>query len=116
MKKKKITQKEKKLRQKAEQQSIQQLIDKRYEVMGKVEVLPTPEFLTKHEVVEKETKRAGEKLLYVTDQLWIDTYLRRVLSVMISIRLLRGYWVYIWLQGEIRGLQRHYRIGWAVLV
>jgi len=40
-------------------------------------VLPTPEFLQKHEVVEKETKRAGEKLLYVTDQLWIDTYFKK---------------------------------------
>jgi len=40
-------------------------------------VLPTPEFLKKHEVVEKETKRAGEKLLYVTDQLWIDTYFKK---------------------------------------
>lgn len=40
-------------------------------------VLPTPEFLKKHEVVEKPTKRAGEKLLYVTDQLWIDTYYKK---------------------------------------
>lgn len=40
-------------------------------------VLPTPEFLKKHEVIEKPTKRAGEKLLYVTDQLWIDTYFKK---------------------------------------
>lgn len=40
-------------------------------------VLPTPEFLQKHEVIEKPTKRAGEKILYVTDQLWIDTYFKK---------------------------------------
>ena len=40
-------------------------------------VLPTPEFLKKHEVIEKQTKRAGEKRLYVTDQLWIDTYYKK---------------------------------------
>jgi len=40
-------------------------------------VLPTPEFLKKHEVIEKPTNRAGEKLLYVTDQLWIDTYFKK---------------------------------------
>jgi|TARA_R110000764_G_scaffold134784_3_gene222895 hypothetical protein len=40
-------------------------------------VLPTPEFLKKHEVIEKPTKRAGEKILYVTDQLWIDTYFKK---------------------------------------
>ena len=40
-------------------------------------VLPTPEFLQKHEVIEKPTKIAGEKLLYVTDQLWIDIYFKK---------------------------------------
>ena len=40
-------------------------------------VLPTPEFLKKHEVIEKQTNRAGEKRLYVTDQLWIDTYYKK---------------------------------------
>ena len=40
-------------------------------------VLPTPEFLKKHEVIEKQTNRAGEKRLYVTDQLWIDTYFKK---------------------------------------
>ena len=40
-------------------------------------VLPTPEFLKKHEVIEKPTNRAGEKRLYVTDQLWIDTYYKK---------------------------------------
>ena len=40
-------------------------------------VLPTPEFLKKHEVIEKPTKIAGQKILYVTDQLWIDTYFKK---------------------------------------
>jgi len=40
-------------------------------------VLPTPEFLKKHEVIEKPTKIAGQKILYVTDQLWIDTYYKK---------------------------------------
>ena len=40
-------------------------------------VLPTPEFLKKHEVIEKQTNRAAEKRLYVTDQLWIDTYYKK---------------------------------------
>ncbi len=40
-------------------------------------VLPTPEFLQKHEVIEKPTKIAGQKILYVTDQLWIDTYFKK---------------------------------------
>ena len=40
-------------------------------------VLPTPEFLKKHEVIEKQTNRAVEKRLYVTDQLWIDTYYKK---------------------------------------
>ena len=40
-------------------------------------VLPTPEFLKKHEVEEKATERAGEKRMYVTDQLWIDRYYKK---------------------------------------
>jgi len=77
MKKKKLTKKEKELRKKADSESIQRIMDDRYALIRNVKVLPTPEFLKKHEVVEKPTKRAGEKLLYVTDQLWIDTYYKK---------------------------------------
>jgi len=40
-------------------------------------VLPTPEFLKKFDVEERQTERAGERRLYVTNQLWIDTYLKK---------------------------------------
>ena len=33
--------------------------------------------MQKHEVIEKPTKIAGQKILYVTDQLWIDTYFKK---------------------------------------
>ena len=38
--------------------------------------LPTPEFLSKHSVEEIETRQAGKKRIRVTDQLWIDYYLK----------------------------------------
>ena len=40
-------------------------------------VLPTPEFLDKFDVEEKQTERAGERRMYVTNQLWIDTYYKK---------------------------------------
>lgn len=39
-------------------------------------VEPTPEFLAKHSVEEVETRQAGKKRMRVTDQLWIDYYLK----------------------------------------
>ena len=39
-------------------------------------VLPTPEFLEKHSIEEVETRQAGKKRIRVTDQLWIDYYLK----------------------------------------
>ena len=39
-------------------------------------VLPTPEFLAKHTVEEVETRQAGKRRMRVTDQLWIDYYLK----------------------------------------
>ena len=39
-------------------------------------ILPTPEFLAKHSVEEVETRQAGKKRIRVTDQLWIDYYLK----------------------------------------
>jgi len=39
-------------------------------------LLPTPEFLAKHSVEEVETRQAGKRRLRVTDQLWIDYYLK----------------------------------------
>ena len=40
-------------------------------------VLPTPEFLDKFDVEEKQTERAGERRMYVTNQLGIDTYYKK---------------------------------------
>ena len=40
-------------------------------------VLPTPEFLDKFDVEEKQTEKAGERRMYVTNQLWIDTYYKK---------------------------------------
>ena len=73
MKKKKLTKKERLLRS----QSIQRIIDKREELLRNVKVLPTPEFLDKFDVEEKQTERAGERRMYVTNQLWIDTYYKK---------------------------------------
>ena len=39
-------------------------------------ILPTPEFLAKHSIEEVETRQAGKKRIRVTDQLWIDYYLK----------------------------------------
>lgn len=39
-------------------------------------VLPTPEFLAKHSIERVETRQAGKKRIRVTDQLWIDYYLK----------------------------------------
>jgi len=39
-------------------------------------LLPTPEFLAKHSIEEIETRQAGKKRIRVTDQLWIDYYLK----------------------------------------
>ena len=39
-------------------------------------MLPTPEFLAKHSVEEVETRQAGKRRMRVTDQLWIDYYLK----------------------------------------
>lgn len=73
MKKKKQTKKDKLLRR----QSIQRILDKRDELIRNVKILPTPEFLKKFDVEEKQTERAGERRLYVTNQLWIDTYFKK---------------------------------------
>jgi hypothetical protein len=44
--------------------------------MLEVGVVPTPEFLEKHSVEHIETRVAGKKRMRVTDQLWIDYYLK----------------------------------------
>ena len=73
MKKKKLTKKDKLLRR----QSIQRILDERDELVRNVKILPTPEFLDKFDVDEKQTERAGERRMYVTNQLWIDTYYKK---------------------------------------
>ena len=40
-------------------------------------VLPTPEFLQKFDVVEQKTDRAGETRMRVTNQTWLDIYLKK---------------------------------------
>ncbi len=55
-----------------------ELIEERNNKHQKTErVLPTPEFLDKFDVEEKQTERAGERRMYVTNQLWIDTYYKK---------------------------------------
>lgn len=39
-------------------------------------ILPTPEFLQKHSIEHVETRQAGKKRIRVTDQIWIDYYLK----------------------------------------
>ena len=73
MKKKKLTKKDRLLRRK----SIQRILDERDELVRNVKILPTPEFLDKFDVEEKQTERAGERRMYVTNQLWIDTYYKK---------------------------------------
>ena len=73
MKKKKLTKKDRLLRR----QSIQRILDERDELVRNVKILPTPEFLDKFDVEEKQTERAGERRMYVTNQLWIDTYYKK---------------------------------------
>ena len=73
MKKKKLTKKDRLLRR----QSIQRILDERDELVRNVKILPTPEFLGKFDVEEKQTERAGERRMYVTNQLWIDTYYKK---------------------------------------
>ena len=71
--KKKLTKKDRLLRR----QSIQRILDERDELVRNVKILPTPEFLGKFDVEEKQTERAGERRMYVTNQLWIDTYYKK---------------------------------------
>ena len=73
MKKKKLTKKDKLLRR----QSIQRILNERDELVRNAKILPTPEFLKKFDVEEKQTERAGERRMYVTNQLWIDTYYKK---------------------------------------
>ena len=73
MKKKKLTKKDRLLRR----QSIQRILDERDELVRNVKILPTPEFLDKFDVEEKQTERAAERRMYVTNQLWIDTYYKK---------------------------------------
>ena len=73
MKKKKLTKKDRLLRR----QSIQRILDERDELVRNVKILPTPEFLDKFDVEEKLTEKAGERRMYVTNQLWIDTYYKK---------------------------------------
>ena len=73
MKKKKLTKKDRLLRR----QSIQRILDERDELVRNVKILPTPEFLDKFDVEEKQTEKAGERRMYVTNQLWIDTYYKK---------------------------------------
>ena len=40
-------------------------------------VLPTPEFLDKFDVIEEDTERAGQKRMRVTNQRWLDIYLKK---------------------------------------
>ena len=40
-------------------------------------VLPTPEFLDKVDVIEEDTERAGQKRMRVTNQRWLDIYLKK---------------------------------------
>ena len=73
MKKKKLTKKDRLLRR----QSIQRILDEKDELVRNAKILPTPEFLDKFDVEEKQTERAGERRMYVTNQLWIDTYYKK---------------------------------------
>ena len=73
MKKKKLTKKERLLRR----QSIQRILDEKDELVRNAKILPTPEFLDKFDVEEKQTEKAGERRMYVTNQLWIDTYYKK---------------------------------------
>ena len=73
MKKKKLPKKDRLLRR----QSIQRILDEKDELVRNVKILPTPEFLDKFDVEEKQTERAGERRMYVTNQLWIDTYYKK---------------------------------------
>ena len=50
---------------------------KKKETLKVEKVLPTPEFLSKYEVVEEETQRAGQKRMRVVNQRWIDIYYRK---------------------------------------
>lgn len=40
-------------------------------------VLPTPEFLKKFDVIEEKTQKAGEVRMRVTNQRWVDVYLKK---------------------------------------
>ena len=73
MKKKKLTKKDRLLRR----QSIQRILDEKDELVRNAKILPTPEFLDKFDVEEKQTEKAGERRMYVTNQLWIDTYYKK---------------------------------------
>ena len=73
MKKKKLTKKDRLLRR----QSIQRILYEKDELVRNAKILPTPEFLDKFDVEEKQTEKAGERRMYVTNQLWIDTYYKK---------------------------------------
>ncbi len=50
---------------------------KKKPVIKTEKVLPTPEFLSKFDVVEENTDKAGQKRMRVTNQRWLDIYLKK---------------------------------------
>lgn len=65
-------------------------------------VLPTPEFLKKFDVIEEKTDRAGEKRMRITNQRWIDVYLKKkVITYAHFLHAERFH--YIWEGSQFRG-------------